>query len=39
MKPPQVDDLVVNEKPTANYVKEDRMQTPDLVQVTVGDGR
>ncbi|KAL1529282.1 hypothetical protein AB1Y20_000236 [Prymnesium parvum] len=28
----EVDDLVVNEKPTANYVKEDRLQTPDLVK-------
>jgi len=27
-----VDDLVVNEKPTANYVKEDQLQTPDLVK-------
>ncbi|KAL3921576.1 MAG: hypothetical protein SGPRY_004857 [Prymnesium sp.] len=27
-----VDDLVVKEKPTANYMKEDTLQTPDLVK-------
>ena len=32
MKPPQVDDLVVNERPNNHYVKKDDEQTPDLIK-------